>query len=57
MNIRIRILAEQAGLRFTKLASNPTFSFIDCKESELERFVELIVKDDIIQKHFGVKLR
>ena len=57
MNIRIKTLAEQAGLRFTKLASNPTISFIDCKESELERFVELIVRDDIIQKQFGVNTR
>ena len=45
MNERIRELAEQAGLRFTQLMSNPMVPVVDGKETDLEKFAELIVKD------------
>ena len=45
MNERIRLLAEQAGLRFTQLMSNPMVPVVDGKETDLEKFAELIVKD------------
>ena len=45
MNERIRELAEQAGLRFTQLMSNPMVPVVDGKETDLEKFAELIVED------------
>ena len=51
MNERIRELAEQAGLRFTQLMSNPMVPVVDGKETDLEKFAELIVLEcaDIIE--------
>ena len=43
MNKRIQELAEQAGLRFTQLMSNPMVPVVDGKETDLEKFAELIV--------------
>ena len=43
MNQRIKQLAEQAGLRFTQLMSNPMVPVVDGKETDLEKFAELIV--------------
>ena len=43
MNERIKQLAEQAGLRFTQLMSNPMVPVVDGKETDLEKFAELIV--------------
>ena len=45
MNERIKELAEQAGLRFTQLMSNPMVPIVDGKETDLEKFAELIVKE------------
>ena len=45
MNERIRELAEQAGLRFTQLMSNPMVPVVDGKETDLEKIAELIVKE------------
>ena len=45
MNERIRRLAEKAGLRFTQLMSNPMVPVVDGKETDLEKFAELIVKE------------
>jgi len=45
MNEKIKQLAEQAGLRFTQLMSNPMVPVVDCKETDLEKFAELIVKE------------
>ena len=45
MNERIKLLAEQAGLRFTQLMSNPMVPVVDGKETDLEKFAELIVRD------------
>ena len=45
MNERIRELAEQAGLRFTQLMSNPMVPIVDGKETDLEKFAELIVAE------------
>ncbi len=45
MNERIRQLAEQAGLRFTQLMSNPMVPVVDGKETELERFAFLIIQE------------
>ncbi len=45
MNKRIRELAEQAGLRFTQLMSNPMVPVVDGKETDLEKFAELIVRE------------
>jgi len=45
MNERIKQLAEQAGLRFTQLMSNPMVPVVDGKETDLEKFAELIVKE------------
>jgi hypothetical protein len=45
MNERIKQLAEQAGLRFTQLMSNPMVPVVDGKETELEKFAELIVRE------------
>ena len=53
MNEKIKELAEQAGLRFTQLMSNPMVPVVDGKETDLEKFAELIVKecaDQIIAK-------
>ena len=65
MNERIKQLAEQAGLRFTQLMSNPMVPIVDGKETDLEKFAELIVKECIdivpwmyeakIKEHFGVE--
>jgi len=45
MNERIRLLAEQAGLRFTQLLSNPMVPVVDGKETDLEKFAELIIRE------------
>ena len=45
MNERIKQLAEQAGLRFTQLMSNPMVPVVDGKETDLEKFAELIVRE------------
>ena len=45
MNEKIKQLAEQAGLRFTQLMSNPMVPVVDGKETDLEKFAELIVKE------------
>jgi hypothetical protein len=45
MNERIKELAEQAGLRFTQLMSNPMVPIVDGKETDLEKFAELIVRE------------
>jgi len=68
MNERIRQLAEQAGLRFTQLMSNPMVPVVDGKETDLAKFAELIVREcaeiadtaepflssDLIKEYFGV---
>ena len=45
MNERIKLLAEQAGLRFTQLMSNPMVPVVDGKETDLEKFALLIVAE------------
>jgi|TARA_R110000782_G_scaffold13413_7_gene39573 hypothetical protein len=45
MNERIRLLAEQAGLRFTQLMSNPMVPVVDGRETDLEKFAQLIVAE------------
>ena len=45
MNERIKLLAEQAGLRFTQLMSNPMVPVVDGKEADLEKFALLIVRE------------
>ena len=45
MNERIKQLAEQAGLRFTQLMSNPMVPVVDGRETDLEKFAELIVRE------------
>jgi glycerol-3-phosphate dehydrogenase len=45
MNKKIKELAEQAGLRFTQLMSNPMVPVVDGKETDLEKFAELIVAE------------
>ena len=45
MNERIQQFAEQAGLRFTQLMSNPMVPVVDGKETDLEKFAELIVAE------------
>jgi hypothetical protein len=47
MNERIKLLALQAGLRFTQLMSNPMVPVVDGKETDLEKFAELIVQECI----------
>jgi hypothetical protein len=47
MNERIRQLADEAGLRFTQLMSNPMVPVVDGKETDLEKFAELIVQECI----------
>ena len=71
MNERIRLLADEAGLRFTQLMSNPMVPVVDGRETDLAKFAQLIVRECIdiadeydgvgstivgrIQKHFGVE--
>jgi len=69
MNERIQKLADEAGLRFTQLMSNPMVPIVDGKETDLEKFAELIVlkcaeiadtaepflSSDLIKQHFGVE--
>ena len=43
MNERIRQLADDAGLRFTQLMSNPMVPVVDGRETDLAKFAELIV--------------
>ena len=45
MEERIKELAVQAGLRFTQLMSNPMVPVVDGKETDLEKFAELIVRE------------
>ena len=47
MNERIRQLADEAGLRFTQLMSNPMVPVVDGKETDLKKFAELIVQECI----------
>ena len=47
MNERIRLLADEAGLRFTQLMSNPMVPVVDGQETDLEKFAQLIVKECI----------
>jgi len=66
MNAKIKQLAEQAGLRFTQLMSNPMVPIVDGRETDLEKFAQLIVAEcldncmaandrDRIREHFGVE--
>ena len=71
MNERIRQLADDAGLRFTQLMSNPMVPVVDGKETDLAKFAELIVLEcavivgsmeephqdiaKLIKQHFGVE--
>ena len=69
MNERIKQLADEAGLRFTQLMSNPMVPVVNGKETDLEKFAELIVKECAkrseelgqtelgkgLMKHFGVE--
>jgi hypothetical protein len=70
MNERIRLLADEAGLRFTQLMSNPMVPIVDGKETDLEKFAQLVASEcadiaqagtaiavsDAIRERFGVKL-
>jgi hypothetical protein len=47
MNERIRELADEAGLRFTQLMSNPMVPVVDGRETDLEKFAELVIADCI----------
>jgi hypothetical protein len=47
MNERIKELAEQAGLRFTQLMSNPMVPVVDGRETDLAKFAELIIAECI----------
>jgi hypothetical protein len=47
MNERIRQLADEAGLRFTQLMSNPMVPVVDGRETDLAKFAELIVQECI----------
>jgi hypothetical protein len=47
MNERIRQLADEAGLRFTQLMSNPMVPVVDGRETDLAKFAQLIVKECI----------
>ena len=47
MNERIKELADEAGLRFTQLMSNPMVPVVDGRETDLEKFAELIVRECI----------
>ena len=69
MNERMKQLADEAGLRFTQLMSNPMVPVVDGKETDLAKFAELIVlkcaeiadtaepflASDLIKQHFGVE--
>ena len=55
MNERIKELAEQAGLRFTQLMSNPMVPVVDGKETDLEKFAELLVLECINSVMDGTK--
>ena len=69
MNERIKELADEAGLRFTQLMSNPMVPVVDGRETDLAKFAQLIVREclsymetgDIdfakwkIKEHFGVE--
>jgi len=57
MNERIRQLADEAGLRFTQLMSNPMVPVVDGKETDLEKFAQLIVKECArLNKHQSYEL-
>jgi hypothetical protein len=45
VNERIRELADEAGLRFTQLMSNPMVPVVDGRETDLAKFAELIVRE------------
>jgi hypothetical protein len=45
MNERIKELADEAGLRFTQLMSNPMVPVVDGRETDLEKFAQLIVAE------------
>ena len=45
MNERIKELADEAGLRFTQLMSNPMVPVVDGRETDLEKFAQLIVQE------------
>jgi hypothetical protein len=45
MNNKIRKFAEEAGLRFTMLTSNPMIPFVDGRQQDLEKFAELIIQE------------
>jgi len=45
MNEQIQQLAEKAGLRFTQLMSNPMVPIVDGKETDLEKFAELLFNE------------
>jgi hypothetical protein len=45
MNERIRQLADESGLRFTQLMSNPMVPIVDGKETDLAKFAQLIVRE------------
>jgi hypothetical protein len=45
MNERIRQLADEAGLRFTQLMSNPMVPVVDGRETDLAKFAQLIVRE------------
>ena len=45
MNKKIKQLAEQAGLRFTQQMSNPMVSIVDGKETDLEKFAQLLLRN------------
>ena len=47
MNEQIKELADEAGLRFTQLMSNPMVPVVDGKETELAKFAQLIVAECI----------
>jgi len=47
MNERIKELADEAGLRFTQLMSNPMVPIVDGRETDLAKFAELIVQECI----------
>jgi hypothetical protein len=54
MNERIRQLAEQAGLRFTQLMSNPMVPVVDGKQTDLAKFAELIVREFLEELRYTV---
>ena len=45
MNEKFKELAEQTGLRFTQLMSNPMVPVVDGRETDLEKFAKLIVRE------------